>query len=244
MLDDPRPDGVAPPLYDVEHARRKPGRGGQLREAVRGERRDLARLGDHGVPGGEGRCNLPGEEVERQVPGRDASHDAPRPSKGVVHPLLAEVEEFPVFLSNRIGEETEVCGGSRNLEITSEGERLPLVSRFQPGQLIAIGVDRIREGMQHGGSLVDRSATPCREGLGRDGDRPVDLFGGTDRHRTDLRGGGGIDHRDPWLVACGLHGADETRDLNHVALTPFGAYPSVQLTATRPPSTGRLTPLQ
>ena len=64
---------------DVDHARREPRLGDQLRQQQRGERRGLRRLQHHRVPAGEGRRDLPGRHQQREVPGDDLPDHAERP---------------------------------------------------------------------------------------------------------------------------------------------------------------------
>ena len=50
----------------------------QLAEPDRGQRRQLGRLGDHGVAGGQGRRQPPGQDRHREVPRHDEPDDAER----------------------------------------------------------------------------------------------------------------------------------------------------------------------
>ena len=54
-----------------------------------GERGHFGGLGDHAVAGGQGRGDLPGEQVQRQVPRRDRGDHAQRRAQGVVEPGFA-----------------------------------------------------------------------------------------------------------------------------------------------------------
>ena len=81
----------------------------------RRQRRDFGRLGDHGVAGRERGRDLPGEQVQRQVPRRDRRDHAERRAQRVVQPGLAVVR-FAGELGGGVREEAQVArprAGSR-----------------------------------------------------------------------------------------------------------------------------------
>ncbi len=56
-------------MDDVEYAGGEADFLSQFPKHPGGDRSQLRGLGDHGVAGGQGRCNLPGEEIQREIPG-------------------------------------------------------------------------------------------------------------------------------------------------------------------------------
>ena len=118
---------------DVDDARRK------VLEAVgereRGQRRQLRRLADDGVPGGERGRELPGQEQQRVVPGDDAADDA--------HRLLEHERELRLFdrrdhaageVAAHLGVVVEGRGRPADL-VRVLDERLAALLRHQLGEL-------------------------------------------------------------------------------------------------------------
>ena len=69
---------------DVDDAVRNPGVARDAREHERGQRRELGRLDDDGVAGGERRRELLREDQQRMVPRRELADDAERDAPHVV----------------------------------------------------------------------------------------------------------------------------------------------------------------
>ena len=68
MLDDRRPDLRPVPMQEIQDARRQTGLEGQFPEPVSREWGHLTRLGDDGVAHQQCWCDLPSQQVQRQIP--------------------------------------------------------------------------------------------------------------------------------------------------------------------------------
>ena len=84
MLDEPLADDGALADEDVEDAFGDAGLERELGEPERGERRQLGGLEHDGVAARERGAELPGGDVEREVPGDDQPDDAERLAEGHV----------------------------------------------------------------------------------------------------------------------------------------------------------------
>ena len=78
MLHQRLADFAAEAVHDVEHAGRETDLRGEFAEHPRSQRRDFAGLADHAVARRQCRRDLPGEQVQRQVPRADAADHAQR----------------------------------------------------------------------------------------------------------------------------------------------------------------------
>ena len=107
-----RPAGLHPvSMDDVDHARRNACLERQLGQAVCGDRRELARFRDAGVPRRNRRRDLPRQQIQRQVPWRDQAGDADRLPQGVIQRVRVGDMRLAREMQNRRTEETEVRYG-------------------------------------------------------------------------------------------------------------------------------------
>ena len=152
-------DDRAPTGHDVEHTWRKDVRR-QVGQAKRRERSDLRRLDDRGVPGRQGRSELPDGHHQWVVPRADADGDAQR--------LPADHGgEAPLVLSGRLaflaagsaGEKAQAIGYEGDVGL---GDRYGLsdIDGLEPGELGCIGVDGVGELKEHGAALFWRCVEP------------------------------------------------------------------------------------
>ena len=111
-------------VNDVEDARGHADRVHHLGEQRRRRRRLLGRLGDHRVPARECWRDLPREQEERQVPGRnDADH-----AMGLSHRVVERsatigrihLEAIGSCCLHQVGEQAKVGRAARNIDLTRD----------------------------------------------------------------------------------------------------------------------------
>jgi hypothetical protein len=225
-------------MHHVEHAAGQADLRRERRQQGGGGRRELRRLRDHGVARGQGRRDLPGEEVQRQVPRRDGADHAERQPQGVVEPGLAVVR-FAGELRGRMREEAQVGDRAGDLDVAGEGVGLAAVQRLGMGEIIEARLDGRGEALEVRGARAVGQCRPGRlRGRGR-GDGGIDVGGRALGHFAAGDAARGIVDRQP---AAGRGLAGGAADMVEVAL--HGHRPArAQIEAMRPPSTARLTPL-
>ena len=126
--------------HDVEDTGRKTTLVHQLDEADRGKRGAAGRLGDHGVPDGEGGRDLVGQQGEREVPGDDRAHDTQRAPDDQA--IGARHRELDVLAPDRAGRrqhrvELDVLHEALGLDLRI-AQRLALFAREQGGDLVEV----------------------------------------------------------------------------------------------------------
>ena len=160
-------------LYDVQHSRREARLAAQLAEKVRGHGRHFARLRHHAVPRRERGRHLPGEQVEGQVPGRDAGDDSERLPERVVQRHLVGGMRLAVPLRDRVGEEVEVLRSARHFDRRGERDGLPAVDRLGACEPVLVPVDQARHGAQEPRALTHRRRRPGGKCAACRRDRPL-----------------------------------------------------------------------
>ena len=221
----------AQPLDDVEHAGRQAGFGGERTEQMRGHRRHFRWLCHHAVSRRERGSDLPGEQVEREVPGRDARHRTERLAQRVVERDLVGGMRLAGELGDGVGEEVEVLHRAGDVYRLRGGERLSRIDRFRAGELLQIALDQAREPAQELRSLRGRRRRPGGKRAERCRHRPIDVPAvGAGDARVRLAGRG-IDVVQPLPAGGGrMPSVDEVQDVLHPAelyrLRPAGATPA------------------
>ena len=164
-------------MQDVEHAIGQANLFRPAPEQKGGHRGDLTRLGHHTVATGQGRGNLPGEQVEGQVPRADASDDTQWLAQGVVDGAIAHGVAFTRELFGRGGIKAKVLFCTRNVHCGGQRDGLPVVPRFcfrEHGRVLRHFVGQAG---QNGPAVRRRPRPPFREGCARGLDGCLDVFG-------------------------------------------------------------------
>ncbi len=177
---------VAGPGEEVDHA------GGHVPEGLgqhQGrERRQLRGLADDAVAGGQGRCDLPGEEQQRVVPGDDAADDAERVLDD--HRQLGRLDRrdhAPGVVAADL--RVVVEGGRRPLQLVAVlDQRLAALGGHRPGQLLGAVAQPPRHLVQQLAALPRGRPRPRRPGLAGGRHRRVDLLGRSGRQLRDRLG--------------------------------------------------------
>ncbi len=205
-------------VQEVEDPRRRPDLGEEARQAVRGQRRQLAGLGDEGIAHRQGRRDLPGQQVERQVPGGDQADHAEGLAQGVVQRPLHVVGVVAV-VADGAGEEAEVLDRPWDVDGPGQVPGLALVLGLQRHEVLGVGLDPRGDRLQQLRPLGHAAAPPAPVPGGPGSqDGGVDVFGprpgdaGQQPPRGGLQvvqqGAGGRGHEGPAdEVVDRLHGA-------------------------------------
>ena len=171
VLDERIADVGAGAGHDVGDAGRQV-RHRALRHSQRGQRRQLRRLHDHGVAGGDRRRHLPRHQQERIVERGDAGHDAQRLLDGEVHLVLGDRRD------------RRAVRVSRDLGVVIEAGRTPFhfVQVLDSG-LAAFARQQLRE---PGAILAQRGRDLMQQArpLDRGDTPPPRLRGHAARHRA------------------------------------------------------------
>ena len=174
MLDKPRAHDRA--LAD-EHVHNPLGDAGlehELRQANRRERRQLGGLEHDRVATGERRPELPGGDVEREVPGDDQPDDAERfPERHV--DAARDRDRLAVVLVDRARVEVEDLCDHRHLA-AGACDRLADVARLDPSQLLRALLDEHRDAAQQPRPVGGRNPAPRGKGCARPRHRGVGLL--------------------------------------------------------------------
>ena len=155
--------------------------GRQVVEAVgerqRRERRDLRRLADGGVAGRERGGELPGQQQQRVVPGDDAGDRADRLLDHERELARLDRRDHPAGgVAPDLGVVVEGGGGPADLVGVLE-PRLAALERHQLGELVGAVAQPGGDLVQQLAALERGRALPAALGLGRGGDRGVELLG-------------------------------------------------------------------
>ena len=191
VLDQPLPADAAGPGDDVEHALGQPGLERDPLELDRAQRRQLGRLEDDRVAGGERRRDLPGGDRQREVPGHDQADDAERLAEGHVD-AAGDRDRLPEQPLRPAGVVAEGFGDHLDLA-AGVGDRLADVARLGQGQLFAVLGDVGGEAVEERRPVGRRDRAPGRECLLRPRHRSVGLLDPGPRQLGDLLLGRGID---------------------------------------------------
>ena len=107
-----------------------PDLGHQLGDPERAQRRQLGRLEDHGVAGGERRAHLPAAEHEREVPRHDLADDAERLAEHVVQETRLDRDHVALDLVGHAAEVAERRRGPHDVEVAAVADRVARVERL------------------------------------------------------------------------------------------------------------------
>ena len=166
MVDEPLADDGAFADDDVQDAFGDAGLECELGEPERRERRQLGGLEDDGVAASECGAELPGGDVEREVPGDDEADDAERLAERHVD-AAGDGDGLAVALVDRAGVEVEDVGNHANLA-AGAADRLADVGGFDPRELLVVLFDEGREPAEEPSPVSRRNRPPSRESaLGR-----------------------------------------------------------------------------
>jgi len=139
----------------------------------------VGRLEDDGVAVAERRCNLPGRNGNREVPGRDDADDAERFAGDFNADVRASGwNDFACQAQCFAGKEIENLGGADGLA-DAFGQNLAFFAGEKRTKLFLAREDLIGGLLQDGVTLENAGARPGREsGLGS-GNRLLGVFGGS-----------------------------------------------------------------
>ncbi|OAP32994.1 hypothetical protein A8O16_03650 [Sphingobium sp. 20006FA] len=209
---------------EVEHAVGGAGLLHDFGQQGRGSGGFLRRLGDDDIAAGEGGCDLPAEEQQRQVPGRDHADHAQRAAQRVVERAAAVGRGAFIDLARRgaddVGEGAEIRRAPRYVERSRQRGRLARVARR--------GADDVGEGaeIRRAPRYVERSRQRGRLAripdlrLQEVGLAPVDGVGDPIQQTRTL-----LDRRSaPCAVQRASGGADRLLDHPLVRLMHDGAH--------------------
>ncbi len=189
--------------HDVDRARREADFGRELRESQHTQRRLRIRLQHDGAAGGERGRQLPCRHQQRVVPGDDLRADPDRLLQRVREQRAADRIRAAGDRADDGREEAEVLGGAGDLRLDGR-DRLADVARLELGQLGAVCLDRVGEGLEQARALGRRRATPGAVERGAGGlDRTVDVRLAGHRGPAERVAGGGLD-QVPKLAGGGL----------------------------------------
>ena len=158
-------------VKDVEHAIRQSSFLGPLSQHERCHGRHFAGFGHHAVPAGEGGSDLPGEEVQGEIPRADAPHDAQRLAKGVVHGAIPHGVAFAGKLLGCRSIKAEVLLGPGDVHCGREGHGFAVVLGFGGGEGFGMCSHLVREPGQDGAPVSRGPAPPFGKGVPGGSDR-------------------------------------------------------------------------
>ena len=169
---------------DVDHAGREVLEAFGQRE--RRERRQLGRLGDDRVPGGERRRDLPRQQQQRVVPGDDAADDAHRLLEDEGELRRLDRRDHPAReVAPELGVVVERRGRPPDL-VRVLDQRLAALQRHQLGELVGAGAHPRSDLVEHLPALDRGRRGPGARRLPRRRDRGVDLLGRGEADRGEL----------------------------------------------------------
>ena len=201
-------------MQDVQHAIREPCLFRPSAEQVRRHGSHLARFGHHTIAAGQGRCDLPREEVQRKVPGADASDHPKRLAQRVVDRPVAHGVAFAGELFGCGGVEAKVVLGAGNVDNRRYGNGLSVVAGFRCGEHIGMFGHLVGQPHQDGTAVSWAPGPPggkCRtcRGNGR-----FDVLGTGPWHAAVHLPRGRFDIVQPITAQCGLQlTVDEIEDV-------------------------------
>ncbi|MCY1535525.1 hypothetical protein D9M68_709340 [compost metagenome] len=163
--------------HHVQHAFRQPRLKGQLGQAQGRERRLFGRFEHHAVARCQGRRELPGGHVQREVPRHHGSDHTERYAGNGGQGILRGRRDLVVELVQALGVPGEDMRGARYVDIPGVHHRLAHVQRVQQRQLFAVLQHQFGQAQQHLLALARRHACPrpLLESLARTAHRQVDF---------------------------------------------------------------------
>ena len=189
MLDEPLADDRPLAHDDVDDALGDAGVERELGEPERREGRQLRGLEDDRVPAGERRPELPGGDVQREVPWDDQPDDAERLAKGHVD-AAGDGDRLAVALVDGAGVEVEDVGDHGDLG-AGAGDRLADVLGLDARELLAVLLDQRSKTAEQARAVGGRNGAPGgkrRESASNGGVGLVNPGGGKSRDRLLGRG--------------------------------------------------------
>ena len=186
VLDEPLADHGALPDEDVHDALGNAGFEDEVGEPKQGERGQLGGLDDDRVPARESRAELPGGDVEREVPRHDQPDHAERLAEGHVD-AVCDRNRRAVVLVDRARVEVEHVGHHADLA-AGAADRLADVLRLDQRELFPVLLDERRKAPQQPSPVGRRNGAPP-------GERPPSARDG----RVSLLDAGLLERRDRLL---------------------------------------------
>ena len=187
VLDEDVSDLARRPADDVEPARRKTGLHLELGEEQRGQRRLRGGLQDDGAAGSESGRDLVGDEVEREVEGRDRTDDTDRHAQRECE--LADSGRGCVHRHDVACELSRLDGRHRERRLRASSldarrfHRLPGLVGDRPRDLFGALLDEVRDSVEDRRPLVRRDRRRHRPLRGLD--RATSLGRAAFRDATD-----------------------------------------------------------
>src|SRR5690606_40537884 len=123
-----------------------------------------------------GRRQLPGEQVQRQVPGTDHPDHAQRLAQGVVQGAGRGMR-LAGELGGGVGEEAQVGHRPRDVQSAGQGQRLAGVARFGGGEFVQARFQGRGQLLQPGGAFGGGQGGPGGEGGAGGGGGGIDVGG-------------------------------------------------------------------
>ena len=160
MFDERLPDRRSGAGDDVQHARRQPDLDRNLTERDGRQRRLAGRLEDDGVAARQRRRHFPGRQQQRKVPGHDGRDDANRLAQRVGEVVPLDGDCLPHHLVSPAGVVLEALGRRRNLDVPRLADRLPVVNRFEPCDLVGPLHEAVRQPAHETPALARRHLAP------------------------------------------------------------------------------------
>jgi hypothetical protein len=203
MLDEVRARRGAVAGDDVDRAGGEPDLGRELGDAQHAQRRLRIGLQHDGAARGQGGRQLPRRHEQRVVPGNDLRADADRLLQRVRQQRAADRIRAAGDRAHDRREEAEVLDRAGDLGLDRR-DRLADIAGLELGELAAVRLDRVGEGVEQTCALVRRRAAPGaveRGAGGADGTVDVGLAG---HRRPGERLAGGRLGQVADLARCGL----------------------------------------
>ncbi len=138
----------AKPRKQVDDAFRKACFHDQFSDPKRRQRRLLGGLHHHRISGGQRGRQLPRQHQHGKIPGDDLSHHAYGLMPGITEVLAVDGDCLAVNFIRPSREIAEARDRGRNIHRLRHRDRLAVVERLDPGQLISICLDEIGETVQ------------------------------------------------------------------------------------------------
>ena len=150
-----------------------------LGERERGQRRLARRLDDHRVAARQRRRDLPRRQQQRKVPRHDRRDDADRLAQRVGEVVALDRNRLAVDLVGPAGEVLEALGGRRHLDLARLEDRLAVVQRLEPRDLVGLLHQLLADLPDQPSALARRQLAPRsveRRARRRDGGVDVGLL--------------------------------------------------------------------
>ncbi|CAI8265146.1 MAG: Uncharacterised protein [Flavobacteriia bacterium] len=134
MLDNGLTDRRTSPVNDIQYPWRQTGFHAYLGKFPGRVGCHLRRLGHYRAASSKRRSDLPAEQIQRKIPGRNATCHTHGLLKGVVEPIGAHQMCFALFVKNGRGVECKIFTGPRDVDGTRELDRFAIVPAFGMSQ--------------------------------------------------------------------------------------------------------------